>query len=168
MLKIEKTEFREKFSEINIRQRFYEGKSFITLIINTEFFPSLVGENIVSGNIEIKLDICDINSLNELVGKKYSGDIGCVTISVNNSGVWEHQTKDNFKVEFKERKGRELEFTLETDNCKLETTGILVSLYTTSTTIDKLKNSFNLDDFYEKVVTNEIGKSKIIKYFVKD
>ena len=168
MLQIEKTNFREKFTEINIRQRMYEGKSFITLIINTEFYPTLVNENIISGNIEIKLDIDNISSLDELVNKSYEGEIGKVTISVNNNGVWEHQTKDEFKVSITSRKARELEFLLETDNCKLDTTGILVSLYTTSTNEEKLKENFKLDDFHENVVVKEIGNSKVIKYFVKE
>ena len=167
MLKIENVEFREKFTEINIRQRMYEGNSFITMVINTEFYPSLVKENIVSGVIEVKLDINGIKSLDDLVGKSYDGDIGKVTISVNNNGIWEHQTKDKFKVEIKSRNGRELEFLLETDNCTLETTGILVSLYTTSTGNEELKKNFDLNDFFENSVDKEIGNSKIIKYFVK-
>lgn len=167
MLKIENVEFREKFTEINIRQRMYEGNSFITMVINTEFYPSLVKENIVSGVIEVKLDIDGIKSLDDLVNKSYDGDIGKVTISVNNNGIWEHNTKDKFKVEIKSRNGRELEFLLETDNCTLETTGILVSLYTTSTGNEELKKNFDLSDFYENSVDKEIGSSKIIKYFVK-
>ena len=62
MIKIENSKFSEKFTEINIRQRMYENKSFITLIINTEFFPTIVGDNVVSGNIEIKLDVNEIKS----------------------------------------------------------------------------------------------------------
>lgn len=167
MLKIENIEFREKFTEINIRQRMYEGNSFITMIINTEFYPSLVKENIVSGVVEVKLDINGIKSLDDLVGKSYNGDIGKVTISVNNNGIWEHESKDKFSVSINKRNGRELEFSLETDNCKFDTTGIMVSLYTTSTSNDELKKNFDLSDFYENSVDKEIGNSKIIKYFVK-
>ena len=168
MLKIENTKFKEKFTEINIRQRMYEEKSIITLIVNTEFYPELVNDGIVSGNIEIKLDIQDINSIDELIGKVYEGEVGKVTISVNNDGVWEHDSKDNFKVSIMSRKGRELEFSLETDNCKLSTKGVLVSLFTTSSDDKKIKNNFNLNDFYEKAIIKEIGNSKIIKYYVKD
>ena len=60
MLKVKKIKFKEKFTEINIRQRMYKKKSFITLMINTEFYPSLVGDVLVSGVIEAKLDIKDI------------------------------------------------------------------------------------------------------------
>lgn len=168
MIKIENSKFSEKFTEINIRQRMYENESFITLIINTEFFPTIVGDNVVSGNIEIKLDVNDIKSLDDLVGKNYSGDIGKVTISVNNDGVWEHDTKDNFELIIKERKGRNLKFSLKTDNCKLETTGVMVSLYTTSISEKSLKENFDLNDFYDKAIIKEIGSNKIFKYIVKE
>ena len=36
MIKINNTEFEEKFTEINIRYRVFEEKNYITLIINTE------------------------------------------------------------------------------------------------------------------------------------
>lgn len=168
MLKIENSKFSEKFTEINIRQRMYENESFITLIINTEFFPTIVGDNVISGNIEVKLDVNDIKSLDDLVGKSYDGDIGKVTISVNNDGIWEHETKENFKLSIKERKGRNLKFSLKTDNCKLETSGVMVSLYTTSTDLEKLKKNFDLGDFYDKAIIREIGNSKITKYIVKE
>lgn len=168
MLKINDIEFKEKFTEINIRQRIYKKKSIITLIITTEFYPSLFKENIVSGAIEAKIDIEGIKSLDDLVNKNYKGDIGSVTISVNNDGIWEHDVKDNFEINIKSRKKRELEFSLKTDNCILDTKGILVSLYTTSTSKDTLKKKFNLNDFYDKELIREINNNKIYKYFVKE
>lgn len=167
MLKIENTNFLEKYTEINIRQRLYEGNNFITLIINTEFYPSLVNDGIVSGNIEVKLDLKNISSLDELVGKSFDGEIGKVTISVNNDGVWEHQTHDNFSVNITKRDGRSLSFLLETDNCKLDTNGVMVSLYTTSSSKEELENNFDLNDFYDNFVTKEIGNSKILKFYIK-
>ena len=168
MLKIEKTKFMEKFTEINIRQRMYEGESYITLIINTEFYPSLVGDVVIGGSLEVKLDIKDVHSLDELVGKEYSGDIGKVTISVNNDGIWEHDTKDEFSVKIKERNGRKLKFSLECDNCKMDTTGIMVSLFTTSTDKDELNKHFSLDDYYANEVTKEIAGKNMMKFFVKE
>lgn len=168
MIKIEKGKFTEKFTEINIRQRLYKGKSFITLMINTEFYPSLVNDNLVSGAIEIKADITGVNSLDDLVGKSYKGNIGGVNISVNNDGVWEHQSTDNFEIIIKGRKNRTLTFELKTDNCTLKTTGVMVSLYTTSSTEKELNKSFDLKDFYEKPVTKIIGNNEVIKYFVKE
>lgn len=168
MLKIEKSKFSEKFTEINIRQRIYKKKSYITLMINTEFYPSLVGENLVSGAIEIKLDIEGIKSLDDLVGKSYKGDIGSITISVNNDGIWEHQSKDDFEITITKRDKRKLSFELKTDNCTLKTTGILVSLYTTSTTEKELSKNFSLDDFYDNPIVKSIGNNEIRKYFVKE
>lgn len=168
MIEIEKGKFSEKFTEINIRQRMYNGESFITLMINTEFYPSLVGENLVSGVIEVKLDVNDIKSLNDLVGKSYRGDIGTVNISVNNDGIWEYQSKDDFEVVVTGSNGRRLDFELKTDNCVLKTTGIIVSLYTTSSTEKQLSEYFELSDFYSKPVVKNIGKNEVMKYFVKE
>lgn len=168
MIKIEKSNFSEKFTEINIRQRTYQKKSFITLLINTEFYPSLVGENLVSGVVETKLDIEGIKSLDDLVGKTYKGDIGSVTISVNNNGIWEHQSIDNFEVTIKERISRKLEFELKTDNAIIKTSGVLVSLYTTSSTKEELNKMFDLKDFYENPVIKTIGNNEVMKYFVKE
>lgn len=168
MLKINDIEFKEKFTEINIRQRMYKEKNIITLIITTEFYPALFGENVVSGAIEAKIDLEGIKSLDELQERTYEGEIGNVTISVNNDGVWEHESKDNFKIEIKKRKNRDLEFILKTDNCKLDTIGVLVSLYTTSTSREKLLKEFDLDDFYDKPTIREIGSNKVYKYFVKE
>lgn len=168
MLKVENTKFSEKFTEINIRQRMYKGDSFITLMINTEFYPSLVGESLVSGVIETKLDIKGIKSLDDLCGKSYKGDIGSVTISVNNDGIWEHQSKDEFSIEITGRKGRILNFELKTDNCSLKTKGVMVSLYTTSSSKEELEKNFNLDDFYDNPVVKTIGNNEISKYFIKE
>lgn len=167
MLKIQNNEFQIKFTEINIRQRMYEGQSFITLMINTEFFPSLIEDSVISGSIEVKLDVNDIRSLDDLNNKTYSGDIGNVTISVNNNGIWEHESKDNFKITIDKRVGKELKFQLETDNCKLKTKGMIVSLYTTSTSSEELSKNFDLKDFHNKPIEKQIGNSKISKYYIK-
>ena len=167
MLKIQNNEFEIKYTEINIRQRMYQNESYITLMINTEFYPTLVEDNIISGSIDIKLDIKNIKSLDELNNKNYKGDIGNVTISVNNNGVWEHESCDNFKVTINKKEGKQLYFELETKNCKLNTFGRIVSLYTTSTSSEELAKNFDLKDFHNIPITKEIGNSKIYKYFIK-
>lgn len=168
MLRIEKTEFEMKYTEINIRQRLYKGNSYITLLLNTEFFPALVGTSIVSGAIEAKIDINGIKSLDDLVDKNYEGDIGSVTVSVNNNGIWEHQNASKFKVKFGKRNSRRIEILLETENTKLETSAVISSLYTTSSNEDELKRNFDFSDFYDIKQVKEIGNSKVIKYFVKE
>lgn len=167
MLKIQNTEFEIKYTEINIRQRMYQNESYVTLMINAEFFPSLVDEKIVSGSIDIKLDIKDIKSLDDLNNKTYNGDIGNVTISVNNNGIWEHQSCDNFKVKINKKEGKKLDFELETDSCEFKTIGRIVSLYTTSTSSEELAKNFDLKDFHSIPITKEIGNSKVYKYYIK-
>lgn len=168
MIKIQDIKFQEKFTELNIRHRLYKDKPIVTLIINTEFYPAEYKGNVVSGALEAKVDIEDIRSLDDLVDKTYKGDIGSVTISVNNDGVWEHESKNDFEINIKTRKNRELEFVLSTDNCELNTKGILVSLYTTSTSQEQLTKEFDMKDFYEKPHIREIGNNKVYKYFVQE
>lgn len=167
MLKIQNNKFQIKFTEINIRQRMYQNESYITLIINTEFFPSLIDDTVISGSVEIKLDLKDVKSLDDLNNKTYNGDIGNVTISINNNGIWEHDSKDNFEIKVNKRDGKQLDFELETDNCKLKTVGTIVSLYTTSTSGEELSKNFDLKDFYNNPIEKTIGNSKIYKYYVK-
>ncbi|MBE6157621.1 MAG: hypothetical protein E7160_02385 [Firmicutes bacterium] len=168
MIKINNIKFEEKFTEINIRHRLYEEKNYITLIINTEFYPALYKDNVVTGAIEAKIDIEGIKSLDELQDKLYNGDIGSITVSVNNDGVWEHNSYDNFKLELKDRTNRKLKFKLTAEDLELSTTGTLVSLYTTSTSRERLLKEFNLDDFYDKSIIREVGNNKIYKYFTKE
>ena len=168
MLELEKENFKVKFSEMNLRQRMFENDSYITAEINTEFYPSFVKDSIVSGVVLIKLDLKNINKLDDLSNKSYKGDIGKVTISVNNEGIWETSTTEDFSLEFKKLNKNEIKFILKTDICNLETISTIVSLYTTSSTLDKLSKSFDMSDFYDKCITKEIGKSVIKKYFVKE
>lgn len=167
-IQIRNIEFKEKFTEINIRQRMYQDKQYITLMITTEFYPSLVNDQIISGTIEAKIDMDNVSCIDDLVGKKLEGNIGCVTLSVYNDGIWEHQSTEQFQIEIKNRNGRELEFLLIIPDVRLEAKGILVSLYSTSSSKEELVKLFNLDDFYEPFVEKEIGSKKIIKYFVKE
>ena len=168
MLEINNIKFTEKFTEINIRHRRYEEENYITLLITTEFFPALYKENIVSGALEAKVDIKGIKSLNDLKDKSYKGEIGSLSISVNNNGIWEHEKTNNFEIEIKNIKNRDFNLNLSSTNCSLETTGTLVSLYTTSTSEKVLKENFNLKEFYPNPQVREIGKNKVYKYFVKE
>lgn len=167
MLKIKNVLFEEKFTEINFRQRMYKGKSYITLVGNTEFYPELVDGSMICGGIEIKLDMDNVSSIDDFLGRAFDGDIGKVTISVNNDGVWEHKSCDNFKMKIGKRNGRKLNFILEVEDCVMETEGTMVSLYTTSTSSEELADKFDLRDFYDKAVTREIGNSKVVKYYIK-
>ena len=168
MLKIKNINFKEKFAEAHLRQRIYEGTSYITLMATIEFYPKFVNDSILSGALDIKVDIKDIHSLKDLENKELSGNIGSVTISVNNDDIWEHEKSDNFSVKLGKIRNRELEIILKTEECKLNTKLELISLYTTSSKEEELKESFSLDGFYPKTLEKKVGTSQIIKYFVSE
>lgn len=168
MLKIENHEFKIKSTELNFKQRNYKGESIVTVQIMVEFFPSLVKDNIVSGTIEIKLDSNKIKGIKDIENKTFKGDIGNVMIAALNNGNFEYKSKDEFEISFKEKNNRNINFTLKLDNCLLETDATMVSLYTTSTSKDDLKDKFDLTDFYDTYIEKEIGKNKILKFFVKE
>lgn len=168
MIKINNIKFEEKFSEANIRYRVFEDKNVITLIINTEFYPSVFKDNVVSGAIEAKIDIEGINKVDDLENTKYEGKIGNVTISVNNDGVWEHESYEDFKVEIKDINNRKIKLSIKTDTLNMNTTAILVSLYTTSTSREKLLKRFDLNNFYDKPIIRKIGNNEVYKYFIKE
>lgn len=167
MLKINNYEFDVKFSEINFRQRNYNGTSYLTVNITNEFYPELVNGNIVYGSIDIKIDLDQIRSINDLVGKTYDNDIGTIHMSVNNDGVWETNTLENFKVEFKNRDNKTLSFKITGKDFIYEDTSRMVSLFTTSTTKEELEKNFDLSDFYNETVKREMSKSVITKYYIK-
>ena len=168
MIKINNIKFEEKFSEANIRYRVFEDKNVITLIINTEVYPSLFKDNVVSGGIEAKIDIEGINSVSDLANTKYEGNIGNVTISVNNDGVWEHESYEDFKVEIKDMNNRKINISIKTNTLNMNTTATLVSLYTTSASREKLLKSIDLDNFYNKPIIRKIGNNEVYKYFIKE
>lgn len=168
MLKLENHEFEIKSSELNFKQRNYKGESIVTVQIMIEFFPSLVNNNIVSGTMEIKLDTNKIKSIKDIENKTFKGDIGNVMIAVLNNGNFEYQSKDEFEISFKEKNNRKIEFTLNFDNCILNTEATMVSLYTTSTDKKTLQEKFDLTDFYDTYIEKEMGKNKILKFFVKE
>lgn len=168
MLKIKNINFKEKFAEAHLRQRIYEGTSYITLMATIEFYPKFVNDSILSGALDIKVDMKDIHSLKDLENKELSGNIGSVTISVNNDDIWEHEKSDNFSVKLGKIRNRELEIILKTEECKLNTKLELISLYTTSSKEEELKESISLDGFYPKTLEKKVGTSQIIKYFVSE
>lgn len=166
MLKIRKQKFQEKFTEINLRQRMYQGESYVTLTITTEFYPSLIEGQVVSGTILANIDISDIHSLDDLVGKKLKGDIGKATLSVNNNGIWESQSYDQFEVTFLKRNGRQLEFSLQMEDVILKEKGTMVFIYTTDS--KSFLEEFDVNDFYDNPIEKLIRDRKIFKYFVKE
>ncbi|MDD3341480.1 MAG: hypothetical protein PHN72_04775 [Bacilli bacterium] len=168
MLKIENHNFKIKSSETNLRQRLYQEESIISVQIMTEFFPQQVDEKIVSGAVDIKVDLQNIHSLSNLENKTYKGDIGNVTISVNNMGVWEHKSLDTFEITFGNKEGNDISYSVKAEGLLIEEKTTIVSLYTTSRDKETLSKHFDLKDFYETCTEREIGKSHIYKYYAKE
>jgi len=167
MLKINNYEFDIKFSETNFRQRNYNNQSYITINITSEFFPSLVKESIIYGAVDIKIDLTEIKSIDDLIGKEHKGDIGKLHISVCNDGIWEENTIKDFEITFEKRCGKDLFFEIKGKDFYYKDSSRMVSLYTTSTKPEELEKCFNLEAFYNQTTKREIGKSTITKYFIK-
>lgn len=165
MLKLKNNEYQIKYTQIDIRERMYQGDSVVTLIIHTEFYPEVYNDSIIYGDIEINVDLKDIFSLKDLEDKQYHGDIGKVSFSICNQGIWESSCISQFSISFGKIQNRMLDIKLESCECYLEDKGRLVSLYTTSN--QELDKVFDLDSFYHFDIKKEIGKSSISRYFVK-
>ncbi len=167
MITIENVNFEKKYSEIYFRQRMFEGKSILTVEIRTEVFPELVNNQIVYGEIEVKVDLPEIKKIDDLLLKNYKGKIGNINLSMNNDGIWETKSVDDFSITFEKRNGRKLEFSLMFENGKIEEEATMISLYTTSTKLEELEKHFDMSDFHEKALTKEINHRFIYRYFVK-
>ena len=167
MLEINKQIFDVKSAEINFRQRNYNEKSYITVNITTDFFPSIVNDQVVYGNIDLKIDLEGIKSIEDLVNKEYNGEIGTINISVNNDGIWESNNIENFKVVFTNREDKYLSFKISAKDFEYEDKARMISLYTTSTSEEDLQTKFDLKDFHLRAIKREVGKSVISKYFIK-
>ncbi|MBS7020563.1 MAG: hypothetical protein KH135_01645 [Firmicutes bacterium] len=170
MLKLNQEAFQIQFSECNLRQRNYQDKSFVSISIQTSYYPKMVGKEIVNGTIEMTLDVSNIHSLFDLENKSYTEEEIKVAISTSRNGAWTHDTFYDGKVSFQKRHGNTIEFSLtsEKGNLVLETTATIVSLYTTSTKEKDLKKVFDMNDFYEIPIRKEIQTREILKYIAKN
>ena len=166
MIKIKGYQFEEKFTEINLRQRTFEGNSIISVIIRCEIFPACYEESIINGAVEVVFDTDKIKSLDNLSNIKSSGEIGKVTMSVSKNGIWEHNTLYDYNIEFGKRNDNKIRVKVSCDDLVLDVTGTIVSLYTTST--KELNDVFEMKDFYTYTIDSVIGKSHITKYIVKN
>lgn len=167
MFQIKTHEVELKSQELNFKQRMYQNKSIVTVQMMADFYPIKIGDSIIRGGIDIKLDLEDLKSIHELEEKEYQGAIGYVTISVNNHGVWEHLNLEEFKIKFGKREGNKLWVSFECEEVTFHLLFTMVSLYTTSTDEQVLGKHFDLSDFYEEPIESMVGKRKICKYFMK-
>ncbi len=161
MLKLKETEFKIQFSELNIKQRLFEDKSYVTLELKTNFYPNF-SDYIVYGNIDVTID-CEIKSLDDLVNSEFK--TGKVVINLNEDGKWNTYNFTEFNLKFGLKNMNEIDFTLKTDETVLEATTHITSLYTVGN--KKIEKYFNMNDFHEKPVVKEITNKQIYKFFTK-
>ena len=60
-----------------------------------------------------------------------------------------------------------IEVTFECEEAFISSKITMVSLYTTSTSKNKLNEVFDMSSFYEEPIIKEINKRQISKYFIK-
>lgn len=170
MLKLNNELFQIQFSDCNLRQRNYQDKSFVTVSIQTSFYPKLVGSDIVNGTIEMTLDVSDIHSLTDLENKTYAKEEVKISISKSVGGLWENDTFYDGEVSFGKRQGNMISFSFKSQkgNVEVSTDATIVSLYTTSTKEKDLNKAFDMNDFYEIPIRKEIQSREILKYIAKN
>lgn len=166
MFQIKTHEVELKSQELNFKQRMYQNKSIVTVQMMADFYPTLIDESIISGGIDIKLDIEELKSIHELENQDYKGKVGFVMISVNNHGDWEYLNMEEFEVSFGKIKGNKIPVSFKCKEACFEITMTMCSLYTTSSDEESLKKVFDLKDFYHEPVKSIINKRTISKYFI--
>lgn len=165
MIQIKGYQFVEKFAEMNLKQRNYQGESIVSIELTCEFFPNYYEEAIVSGAVQITFDCNHLRSLDELSEKKEQGELGKITISINKNGIWEHKTLYQYEIEFQKRVGNQIPVIIKAEELEINVSVTIVSLYSVGN--KKLEEVFNLDDFHPVKLEKEIGNSTIIKYIAK-
>lgn len=160
MLNIKNNKFLVKFCEMNMKQRLYEGESFVSLEIKTDFYPRVCEDLLISGSINITID-CDIKSINDLNEKVYKD--GKVLISLNEDGVWTTYTYYDFSFKVKDVVSNNVSFELELEECSLNETAYVTSLYSVSN--KNLSDYFDLSIFYDKPIIKQLSSATIVKYY---
>lgn len=163
MLKIRGQEFQVKFCEVNLRQRMFEGESIVTVCMNMEFYPEVMDDSVVYGSVEVKVDVDGVKSLNDIGHQHF--DAGTVCFNVCKDGVWESDVVGNLSISFGSVHDRLLDIELSTSDILFDDVARVVSLYTTSN--QELGKMFDMCDFYTKDEYKTIGKSTILKYYLK-
>lgn len=169
MLTIKNTPFQVQSIELNLRQRTYEKKSIISLMLDLSFYPRELDGEIVSGSISVVADTNQVHCLNDLEQKTFDQEVK-VSCAISRNGFWEHYDAYDGILTFQTRKQNQIAFTLESKKNELHIEGVatMVSLYTTSTREEELKKQFQMNDFYTISIQKGIQKRTILKYFVKN
>ena len=176
MLKIEKGKFSEKFTEINIRQRMYKEKSYITLMINTEFK--------IQNSSDIKIiDLVDNKLQTEIKEKRkrfhdfinHDGFVQKSMLKIGNIIKDKIDSNEFYIIISINKKSFEC---LSLNKLKRGIIDIkLLKKYDTILSSKdclyeiewfKENKNFDLSDFYDRPVVKSIGNSEVRKYFVKE
>ncbi len=167
MLKINNNEFQVSNSELNFRSRNYQGQTIVSIQGVMGFYPRQIGEQIVNGTIEFVFDTSSFISLDELSNQTY--EEGKLELALSKNGLWERETIYNVVAAFGERNGNKIpvKISLEKHGIAIDVELVMVSLYTTSTSEEQLKKSFNMNDFYEIPIRKKIQDHEVLKYIVK-
>lgn len=169
MLKLKGHEVEVKMQELNFKQRMYKEESIVTVQMMVDFYPMMIDNSIISGGVDIKLDIAGLKSIHELEEQTYEGKVGYVTVTINNHGNFEYLNLEEFKVSFGKINGNKIAVKFEAnkqEEVTFEMDMNMVSLYTTGDA-SKLEEVFELKDFYEEPIETMIQNRKISKYFVR-
>lgn len=163
MLKIKDNKFQVSTAELNLRKRTFEGQEIVSLQFQINFYPKQVNEEIVSGTVEVVVDIDDFKELNDINNQTYKGP-GKVQASVQINSVWETETYYDFTLTLGMRKKNQIEVTLveksNTVSFKLPVT--IISLYMVNP-----KEEYLSDDYYKIPIRKTINGKEIVKYIVK-
>ncbi len=167
MIKLKQHEVELKMQELNFKQRMYKDDSIVTVQMKVDFYPTMIDQSIISGGIDVKLDILGLSSIHALENQTYEGKVGYVTVTINNHGTYEYLNVENFKVSFGRIDKNKIPVTFACEEVEFYLVMNMVSLYTTSSDEDTLSKVFDLSDFYDEPIESTVGNRKICKYFMK-
>ena len=169
MLKIKKAPFQVQSIELNMRQRTFEKESIVSLMMDLSFYPRELDGEIVSGSISVVVDTNQIHCLNDLEQKTFDQEVK-VSCAISRNGFWEHYDAYDGILTFMNLDHNQIDFHLESKKNELELDGCatIVSLYSTSSNEETLKQYFQMSDFYPTVIQKKIQNRDILKYYVKN
>lgn len=169
MLIIDKEKFEIQFSDMEIKQRLYNEESIISIQVHTNFYPKMLDKKIISGSIDLTIDVTSLKNIKDIEGKNYSGDNVKLLTSISRNGKWETNTYYDVVVSIKEKNDNKFKIEIQSNeaNIKMDGKTRLTSLYTTSMTEESVKDNFELEDFYPNPVIKEINGRAILKFIAK-
>lgn len=169
MLQIKKNIFQVQYIDMNFRQRIYEKESIVSIMIDISFYPRELDGEIVSGTFSVLVDTNQIHCLQDLENKTFDQEVK-VSAAISHNGSWEHYDAYDGILTFMNLDHNRIDFHLESKKNELELDGCatIISLYSTSSNEETLKQNFQMSDFYPTVIKKNIQNREILKYYVKN